>query len=393
MEERQASNREQTIEKKKKIMRALRVVLVMLLLIGGIAVVQYARFREYTGYEVMAEIPMYDNLAGYALGNRELIMYSNDGAKGIAPDGEARWEVSYTLDNPQVDWCRDVVSVADKGGTSVYVVAENGIPYNYEVIYPIVKHEVAAQGVTAVLLNDGMDDYIQLRDITGTLRVDINTKTKTDGIPVDIALSEDGKKLVTLYVTFQGESMVCKVTFYNAGEVGKNYISNIVGQKKYAENLLAYDIEFLNEDTLCVLLENGFALYRMTEIPELICEKTLEGEILDVVYVSTGIYIIRKEAGKEKSLTFYDLKGDAKTVWNSVPDYERFAASEEEIVFFSPQSAMVYRKNKSLKFAGEFRQGYEEMYPAGSDRYFLIDAGTMHTIKLSDSIDNKGEEK
>ena len=34
-----------------------------------------------------------------------------------------------------------------------------------EVIYPIIKHEVAKQGVTAVLLDNGTEDFIQLYDV------------------------------------------------------------------------------------------------------------------------------------------------------------------------------------------------------------------------------------
>ena len=180
--------------------------------------------------DTKSESELYTNLVGYKAGGEKLFVYSNDGAKALDSSGDALWEVSYQLENPDVAYCENMASVADIGGKSVYVVAENGIPYNYEVIYPIIKHEVAKQGVTAVLLDNGTEDFIQLYDINGTLRVDINTKTKIDGIPIDIALSPDGKKLVTLYVTFQGNAMICKATFYNADEVEK--IKSIISLDK-----------------------------------------------------------------------------------------------------------------------------------------------------------------
>ena len=369
---------------KKKILRVVRLVLVLSLIIGGIGWVQYNRSREFTGYETLSETALYSNLAGYKKGNNQLLIFSNDGAKAIDGNGSAKWEISYQLDNPDVVYCENVASVADIGGTSVYVVAENGIPYNYQVIYPIVKHEVASQGVTAVLLDNGMEDFIQLYDINGTLRVDINTKTKIDGIPIDIALSSDGKKLVTLYMTFQGDAMICKATFYNADEVGKNYINNIVGQKIFPENVLAYDVKFINETTLCVLLENGFTLYRMTERPELICEKTLPGEIEEIVCVDGGFYVVQKDTAGQKNMTFYNAEGVAKHTWKDIPEYEAITASKEEVVFFSPQRVTVYRVNGSVKFGTSFTQSLEAVYPAGGNRYFLIDMGKVQTIKLSD---------
>lgn len=368
---------------KKDLMRALRVLLVLAIILGGIGWLQYMRVREFKFYDTKSESELFSNLVGYKAGKDKLFLYGNDGAKALDSAGNALWEVSYQLDNPDIAYCENVAAVADVGGKSVYVVAENGIPYNYEVIYPIIKHEVAKQGVTAVLLDNGTEDFIQLYDINGTLRVDINTKTKTDGIPIDIALSSDGKKLVTLYVTFQGNTMICKATFYNADEVGKNHINNIVGQRSFAENLLAYDIKFLNEDTLCVLLENGFALYRMTETPELICEKTITETIEEMVCVENGLYVVKETADKQKVLSFFDTKGKEKQVLNDVPEHESIAASEKEIVFFSPQRVTAYRINGTMKFSAAFAQSLEAVYPADGNRYFLVNTGKVQTIKLT----------
>ena len=238
---------------------------------------------------------------------------------------------------------------------------------------------------------NGTEDFVQLYDINGNLRVDLNTQTKVDGIPVDIAISEDGKKLITLYVTFQGDSMICKVTFYNAGEVGKNYISNIVGQKIYEENHLAYDIGFLNEDTLYVLLEDGFALYHMTEIPELICEVVPKDEtIIDLICVNSGIYVITEDITKQRTITFYNEEGKKNKSWTDIPEYETVVGTEQELIFFSPQKVTIYRENGVIKFEKAFTQSINDVFPAGNNRYFLLHMDKVQTIKLSDSID--GEE-
>ena len=371
--------------KKKDIIRVVRIALVLLIILGGISAIQYLRVREFKYYKTQAEVLLYPNLSGYRAGTDRLFSYSNDGAKAIDNNGSPIWEISYQLDNPELAYCDEVAAVADIGGNSVYVVAENGIPYNYQVIYPIVKHEVAKQGVTAVLLDNVTEDFIQLYDINGNLRVDINTKTKTDGIPIDIALSPDGKKLVTLYVTFQGDAMICKATFYNADEVGKNHINNIVGQKIFQENILAYDVCFLNEETVCILLEDGFSLYRMTEVPELICETKPEDAIIDILCVESGIYVVTETAEKQRVLNFYDEKGNQRKVLNNLPEYESIAAVAEEIIFFSPQRVTVYRTNGSKKFSSSFTQNMEAVFPAGGNKYFLVDTGKVQTIKLTNS--------
>ena len=371
--------------KKKELWNILKILLILAIILGGAGWIQYIRIREFQYYDVKSEANLYSNLVGYKSGEGKMFVYSNDGTRALDSSGNVLWEIAYQLNNPDVAYCEDMASVADIGGKSVYVVAENGIPYNYEVIYPIIKHEVAKQGVTAVLLDNGTEDFIQMYDINGNLRVDINTKTKVDGIPIDISLSPDGKKLVTLYVTFQGNTMICKATFYNADEVGKNYINNIVGQRTFAENLLAYDIQFINEETVCVLLENGFALYRMTERPELICEKTMPETIKEIACAENGVFVIKETADKQKMLSFFDVKGKEHQVLKEVPEYESIAVSSEEIVFFSPQKIMSYRVNGSIKFNAAFTQSLEAVYPAGENRYFLVSIGKVQTIKLTNS--------
>jgi len=382
-----------TKEKRKKLTMILAAAIVVVAAAGLFFMLRTKRFENY---KELASTELYSNVIGYDAKGDTFYAYSNDGAKGLTAEGKVRWEMSYHLDNPELSYCNNVASVADIGGTSVYVVAENGIPYHYEVMYPIVKHAVAKQGVTAVLLDNGTEDFIQLYDINGTLRVDINTKTKLDGIPVDIALSEDGKRLVTLYVTFQGSEIIGKVTFYNAGEVGKNYLGNVVGQKTFERNVLVYDVGFLNKDYVYVLYENGFSVYHMKEVPELVQECNIKNEILDVAVTEDGIYFVEKTSLGEKRLSFYSV-GDGliaewrSETWKNVPEYEKFMATKDEVIFFSPQSVLIYRKNKSLKYKGEFRGTQEALFPIGGNKYFLVDSHGVRTIKLSGKKQNEGE--
>ncbi len=380
--------------------KRMRIVLISAVLVFAAVIgimIYRIRTKEYAGYRVVAESFLYENLTGYLAAGDVFYAYGNDGAKAVTADGNLKWEMSYHLDNPALAYCREVAAVADIGGNSVYVVAENGIPYQYQTLYPIVKHAVARQGVTAVLLDNGTEDFIQLYDINGTLRVDINTKTKTDGIPVDIALSEDGKKLVTLYITFQGSEISSKVTFYNAGEVGKNYIGNVVGQKTFEGNCLVYDIGFLKEDYIYVLSEDGFSIYYMKEVPELVKEEKITNRILDLALTEDGIYVIEETPSGQKQMCYYPAEDGIASeilghqVWGNVPEYETFMATTEEVIFFSPQSMQVYRKNQSLKYHGNFKDSLEAVYPIGGNRYFLVGDGKVQTIKLTSRKQKEGD--
>ena len=153
--------------------------------------------------------------------------------------------------------------------------------------------------------------------------------------------------------------------------------------------MLAYDVRFLNDDTLCVLMENGFALYRMTEVPELICEETIKEPIAEVLCADKGIYVVKETEDKLRSLSFYDENGKEREVLKKIPEYETASASSDEIVFFSPQNVTVYRANGSKKFSTAFARSLEAVFPAGNNRYFLVDTGTVQTIKIFGNTKNE----
>ena len=50
---------------------------------------------------------------------------------------------------------------------------------------------------------------------------------------VAMALSQDGRKLVTSYLSLGNGKLESWVTFYNFGDVGQNYVDNMVGSYSF----------------------------------------------------------------------------------------------------------------------------------------------------------------
>lgn len=365
--------------------KSLIKIIIAVIVIAALAVflttfIKERRYGTYGAYEVVAEQKVTSDKIAYYNHDNRLSIVSINGAKALDGTGALKWEASFGLEDPTVVSCNEVSAIADIGGTSIYVISKEGIPHTINVNYPIVQVEVAQQGVVAVLMDDGQNDVIRMYDIDGKLRVDIGTKTKTEGFPVDIALSEDGKKLATLYVSFKGDEIVSKVTFYNADAVGKNFIENIVGQKVF-ENCLVYDIDFLGNNTVGIMTEKGFVLYDMKEIPEFVSEQTFEDTIIDLDMYDTGVCVVTEKSG-ERTMTFFDLKGEQSGVVRKLPEYDVLRADNDEAVLYSPRSVSIYRKNGTKKYSGEFDGTLDNVYFGGDLRYFLVDSGTIRTIKL-----------
>ncbi len=362
----------------------LRIGLVTIILCAIVAtayfIVKDIRFGSYESYEVVSEQKVTNDKIAFYNTNNLLSMSTINGARALDGDGNLQWDVAFGLENPTVVSCKKVSAVADIDGTSVIVVSDDGISHRVEVNYPIVKIDVAQQGVTAILMNDGDSDYIQVYDIDGKCRIDIGTKTKNEGFPVDIALSDDGKKLVTVYVSFKGDEILSKVTFYNAGDVGKNFIENIVGQKTF-EGRLVCDVDFLGNDNVGIMLDDGFVLYNMKEIPEFVIEKTFDEEILDFCMYDTGICTVTKTAD-ERKLYFYDLNGKEVGTVKNVPAYDKLRADNDEAILYSSQRVSIYRKNGTLKFNCYLDEMVDDVFFGGDNRYFFVDSGSIKAIKL-----------
>jgi len=108
--------------------------------------------------------------------------------------------------------------------------------------------------------------------------------------------------------------------------------------------------------------------------------------IEEMVCVENGLYVVKETVDKQKVLSFFDTKGKEKQVLEEVPEYESVAALEKEIVFFSPQRVTAYRINGSVKFSAAFAQSLDAVYPAGDNRYFLVNTGKVQTIKLTNKV-------
>ena len=154
----------------------------------------------------------------------------------------------------------------------------------------------------AVLSGDHDSNYINLYSKDGKELVDAKiTSVSEEGYPIDIALSENGKKLVVSHIAVNQGQLVSYLAFYNFGEVGQNEPGRLVAGVFY-KNAVIPRVAFLNNDYVCVYKEDSVMLFHMEEIPELIIEHEFEEEIKSILYDEKhyGLVLERKDALHKK---------------------------------------------------------------------------------------------
>lgn len=341
-------------------------------------------FSTYDGYKTTSKMEIGIGTDSTASSGGNYIICANDGAKAIDPTGKVVWEMAYEMDDPVVITRDGATAVYDRNGKTVYIMASTGIPYALKVHYPIRTADISAQGIVALILDDGLNDYVRLYDIEGNLKLDINTKTKTDGIPINVAISPDGTKLVILHVTFEEDKMLSKVTFYNCGEVGKNYYNNIVGQKTFEPDIFAAVVKFLDDDRVVIVKDNGFCLYKMENVPALLKDETIKGEIMDITWSKSAVLVALKTEKEQKRLLWYNTNGKLSRNLTINGEYVGIYAGDDEMAVLEKDRLTIYRKNGSKKLNQKMDSIFSDFAFGSARSYFLVDAGSIQTIKISE---------
>lgn len=371
--------------------KVIRNIIIILLILIGVALFMLNRYinKIYGSYEILNTVERTDsstvNYVEY--GNGNILKYSRDGVTAISASGKALWNSSYEMKNPIVDICGEYCAVADMGSKEVYVYDGKGKGTHIEVLNSITQIEVASQGVVAVLTQeDKAGDNIYIYnpyDTDNPLIYEFSTNVNKNGYPIQIALSDDGAKMVTSYIKITKGVAENFVTFYNLIEVGKNKVDRIVGGFSFEQTIIP-KIEFVTNDIACVYKENGFLLYKMKQIPAEICNITFEEEIVSVFsnenYV--GFVLMDKEEDK-KSIAVYNLSG--KKIMDRKLDYkyDNIITAENEIIFYSALECAILKLNGVEKFRYNFDKSIAYIFPVNErDKYVIIDDTSILEIKL-----------
>lgn len=374
-------------DKKKNQIGVGTIVIIIVMIIIAILIYKFIiTDQEYVSYKNIMSVERDDNgsTTYISYGGDKIIKYSRDGITAINSDGSKQWTASYDMKNPKAVTCGDYVAVADIGNKTLVIYDGNGDAKEVEILNPISMVGVSSHGIAAVVLEDDTNNYIQICD-GDTLYTEIKTRIKEDGIPVDIAYSPDGKKLITSYIKINSDTTQSMVTFYNFSEVGKNYDSDIVMASDYGQSIIP-EVEFINDNTVGLFADNKVQLYEMKEIPSLIYETPeLTGEIKSIVYNDEYVALVMKSEGDEKNtLHIYSTQGKELATSTIDMEYENITISGEDIIAYSEREIMIITKNGNNRLHKTTDKSISYILPyKNKQEYYLIDEDNINIVKLT----------
>ncbi len=387
------SDYDKRIKRRKRV--KILIIIVFLLAVASVCVYMVNSYinRVYTSYEVVNRIERQDTeYSNYHSYLDKVLKVSRDGASAINADGSVEWNGSYSMKSPKTAVCQKYVAVADIGNYEVVVFNGSDSGKSIKVDFPIVDIEVAYQGVIAVVMEDEAKNRIQVinpyTNVNACL-VDIETIVEKDGFPVNIALSEDGTKLVTSYMAIQNGIVQNKLTFYNFSEVWQNVENRLVGMKEYGKEILA-DIQFIDNNTIAVFGENFLELFEMKELSQdvtkAIARIDFNEEIKSCFYSDSYIgYTFEDSTTNEYTLIVYNLNGGVVLKKKVDYEYDHIIMSAKEVIFYSDTSCNIIKLNGVNKFSHAFSINVDFIMPINNyDQYYFINNAAIEAVKLTE---------
>lgn len=390
--------KEQLTVKQKKASLVLIVVLVA-------AVVFFVSFlfnKEYKGYKVIESNKTdYENTANYVEFCGGLLKYTPDGVSYIDTNGNTVWSAGVDMKQPVAVVSGRYVAMADLSGNIVGVFNDEGPVSSVTMPYTICDVDVANQGAFAVVLESEETNYINLYNKKGEIVYEIQTTIDKSGYPLDISISDDGKKLFTSYLNIDDSLAENSLAAYNFGDVGQNSNADrMVGGYKF-DNEVIPKVEFIDNDTVVAFGTHSINVYAMKEKPTDKASVELKDDIRSVFYHEKYIGIVQNYTGKEKHkyiVKVYNLNGKLEFEEYIDFDYDNIHAAKKEIIITGGTSCLILRTNGSIKFQGQMSGNIMNMVPNNnSTEYVVVYDDLTEIIKLkmskTESIETSDKEE
>lgn len=352
-----------------KVITIIGIVCALLL-----AIYLFCVYRTYNNYKVRKTIKIETGTnSQYQAFGEFVVKYSNDGISYINGT-ETIWNEAYEMKSPIVDVCGDYLAIADKNSNTIYIFNKKGKVGEVNTSYPIIKIEVAQQGVVAALLEEASANYIELYDKEGNLIVSHKSLLSENGFPLSFSISNDGEKMMTSYLSIKEGSTENQVVFYNFSNVGKDEVDRVVGTfNQYGETIVPAVYFVSNEDEIAIG-DNVLTIYKMKEKPTIRKEIKFDKEIQKVFYNEkyVGLIFENSKGDTPYKMEVYSLSGEkimSKEIEMNL-DHVKFAG--KNVLMYDDVTCELISLKGVVKFKHVFTKQLDAIVPMESTNTFLL---------------------
>lgn len=368
-----------------KILKIIILLVILALIVAGCLYYIYET-KSYSDYQVLESARRQDSTGTqFAEFNGNILKYSNDGASCINSRNRLIWSQTYEIQSPILDICEDYIAIADKKGKKIYIMDRSGPCGEVETNRPIQQVHVANQGTVAVLMEEKGVGYIQLYNKNGSFLAEGELHARNSGYPLDIAISDDGKKLAVAMMDVNEGDVKTTVAFYNFGSVGQNEIDNIVSSYPYSDVLIP-KVEFLTNDIAVAVGDDRLIFYEGSQKP--VVKKVIEltREIRSLFYNDNYVGLVFDNENTEQAchVEIYDTGGTKVRSFDFSMDYEAIEfLKNDEICIRNNLECEIYTLRGIRRFHCNFGEDIYKIIHIRGRQYIFLMSDTTEKVKLN----------
>lgn len=373
-------------DRKRKLILMILAIVVGVIIVAGVTVFLVLHFRQFKGYKVTSTIELtnsdqhiayYPFLKGY-------VKVAGDGVTYFDKNG-ITWTESYEMSQPIADICGSYIVVADMKATDVYLFDESGLLNRITLSHSIIDVEVSKQGVIAVATDEKESNYIEIVDKTGNELITAKSVFSSSGYLSDIALCDDGSKLVATFISASAGYVESKVVFYdfsksNAGE------DMIVGGFNQYESIILTNVQFMEDNKVSVVGNSGFSIYDFSSTPQLIYEDLdftwqIQSLFFDKKHI--GLIVLDENIDNNYCIKVYNLKGKLEVDKGFDFAYNTAAFASSNVLLYASNDCEIYSFAGIKRFSYSFENRIAYMLSIGNEEKFIYaKADCTEFIKL-----------
>lgn len=367
-----------------KILKLTLLLTVLGMIVAGSLYFLYET-KSYGDFQVLGSTERQDSAGtSFQEFHGNILKYSNDGIFYIDSQNRLIWNQTYEMQSPMLDICEDYVAIADQKGKKVYIMNVSGPCGEINTNRPIQQVHVANQGMVAVLMEEEGTGYIQLYDKNGGFLAEGGLHAKNSGYPLDIAVSDDGKKMVAVLLDIKEGKVRTTVTFFNFGSVGQNEIDNIVSSYPYSGTMIT-KVEFLTNDIAVALGDNRLIFYEGSQKPVVKKEIEVSREIRSIFYNDNYVGLVFDNENKETPfyMDIYDTRGSNVRSIDFSMEYDEIEfLGNNEICIRNNLECSIYTLRGIRRFHYNFDEDIKKVIYVRGRQYLFLMSKATEKVKL-----------
>ena len=359
-------------------------VIVILLVMAALSYMVFSHRHLYTGYSVTESYEGADVIGtSYLKIGGNFFKYGSDGVSMVNGRNELIWSNAYTMQTPTVDFTGQTLLIYEQQGYQVYLVDGSGIIGNFITDLPIMRGEVADNGVTALLLKNDRDCLIRMYSREGTQIAEVKSTLEDSGYPTAFDISSDARTLMVALTRIGSGTVDSSIMFYDFSSASEADDEHFIGSISYKDQVFP-EAFFANDrmpvavgDSMIVVMSSGGAVSEKRKIH-------VDGEIISTFHGEDYIGLVLPSSDTENRYLLQVYRYNGKQTMSQAfnEGYSEISIDSGEILVYSQSHMMAFTPDGTWRLNSDFTKPIAAFAKIpGFRRYSVITWSGIYRIR------------